>query len=250
MKNLNFIIIIVLFLLFGFTTEAFASWLFYHKPEFDGQILDIDNKEPIEGAVVEVKYQKILYGIMGHDYETFHIEEVVTDKEGKFHFSTYTTLINPFSKSTKAVFSIYKPGYTLEIAFEDQFTDNASTLNGAWYYINPNIHNKILEMSKVNTREERLRTMPSLEYEEYLQKQQKLLFRALNEERVNLGLDSFIKSSPKTFLLQGSSRPPEPVQLPPQNQVINPQSPNPPPGVNPKYYKPQVPCNLNNQNCP
>lgn len=196
-KMKYFISFIVVCICLIVTATSEASWFFYHKPEFDGQILDVDTKEPIEGAVIEVRYEKLIYGIMGHGNDIFHIEETLTDKEGRFHFSTYNTLINPLTFGAEASILIYKPGYALEFGFEEQFSSKSDKWkeDAKSHKINnrTKYHDKILELPKLESGEERKRAMPSLEYEKYLQKEQKLLFKTLNEERKYLGLPLFTK---------------------------------------------------------
>ncbi|HEY5974247.1 MAG TPA: hypothetical protein VIU41_05845, partial [Geobacteraceae bacterium] len=61
MQLQRIIILSVLLLLMASSSDA--SWLIYHEPEFRGEILDIDTKEPIEGVVVVVEYTKSTLGM-------------------------------------------------------------------------------------------------------------------------------------------------------------------------------------------
>jgi len=36
----------VLFLVFLMTSEGFAGWLIFHKPEFKGRVIDVETKVP------------------------------------------------------------------------------------------------------------------------------------------------------------------------------------------------------------
>ena len=96
-----------------FSAPCFAGWLIYNKPEFRGKIVDAETKQPIEGAVVVAIYKKhpIITGPAGGSSSIIHIKEVLTNKDGEFHISSYTTLIQPNSIEDNAEFIIYKPGY-------------------------------------------------------------------------------------------------------------------------------------------
>jgi hypothetical protein len=96
-----------------FATPSFGSWLIYHKPAFKGKIIDSETREPIEGAVVVVIYEKspLISVPGGGSPSVIKIRETLTDKKGEFYFSSYTTIIQPFAKEGTANFIIYKPGY-------------------------------------------------------------------------------------------------------------------------------------------
>lgn len=102
------------FLILGATT-CHASWLIYHKPEFKGKVVDLDTGEPIEGAVVIAIYQKKTLNPPVEDYvSSIHAKETLTDQNGEFRISSYTTMINPFSSSYDVEFIVFKPGYVWE----------------------------------------------------------------------------------------------------------------------------------------
>lgn len=87
-------------------------WMVYHKPAFEGQVLDEETKEPIEGAVVVAEYKKETFGWpVGSTTSIINIRETLTDKQGRFRIPSYTTLIQPLSWSQRTFFTIYKPGY-------------------------------------------------------------------------------------------------------------------------------------------
>ena len=44
---------------FSFAPSAY-SWLYYSKPEFRGRVIDTETKQPVEGAVVVVLYEKLM----------------------------------------------------------------------------------------------------------------------------------------------------------------------------------------------
>jgi hypothetical protein len=110
MKHLIASIIFITIIVF-FTVSAFAGWLIFHKSAFRARVIDAETKEPIEGAVVVVVYEKHVYGPAGGYSSVVKVKEALTDKKGEFFFPSYTTGIHPFSREYYTEFIIYKPGY-------------------------------------------------------------------------------------------------------------------------------------------
>lgn len=113
------ILIFSMLLVAFMATSSEAGWLIYHKPEFKGKVIDAETKEPIEGAVVVVVYNKhtLISGPGGGYTSVIKVKETLTDKNGEFYFSPYTTLIQPNSVEDTAEFIIYKPGYKSSAEF-------------------------------------------------------------------------------------------------------------------------------------
>ena len=109
----NTIIISIMAVVIGLAVSAAnASWLIYHKPEFKGKVIDAETKEPIEGAVVVVVYNKYNFGYPAGGCTTIvKVKETLTEKNGEFYFPSYTTIIQPLSREDYATFIIYKLGY-------------------------------------------------------------------------------------------------------------------------------------------
>jgi hypothetical protein len=167
-------------------------WLYYHKPEFSGLLIDYDTKQPIEGAVAEVLYFRvdlISFGA-GHADEIFKISETLTDKNGKFYFPDFTTWFSPFWAGERVKFKFYKPGYVSADNSDDpHFTYMRPEEYEYNWYVNKNqkikTHGGIIELSKLESKENRIialdEAVPDFE-------QQKLLTKIINEEISNLGL--------------------------------------------------------------
>ena len=111
--------LIILFILmtasingFLFTTSVHAGGPIYSKPAFRGRIIDAETKEPIEGAVAVVLYNKepLIGGPAGVSDYAFRAKEMLTDKKGEFYFPPYSSLLI-FTKGTGVDFIFYKPGY-------------------------------------------------------------------------------------------------------------------------------------------
>ena len=107
-----FIILIAVIHGFLFTSSIHAGGLIYSKPEFRGRIIDAETKEPIEGAVAVVLYNKqsLIGGPGGVSDYAFRAKEMLTDKKGEFYFPSYSSLLI-FTKGTGVDFIFYKAGY-------------------------------------------------------------------------------------------------------------------------------------------
>ena len=107
------ILIALMFIMFipVFTSQAFA-WLIYNKPEFRGKVIDAETKQPVEGAVVVVLYEKWEFGGPGGGNTLpMDAKETMTDNMGEFYFPSYKTMIGPLSRASEVSFIIFKPGY-------------------------------------------------------------------------------------------------------------------------------------------
>jgi len=162
-------ILIAFLVICFFPTFASGGWLIYHKPAFEGQVRDAETKEPIEGAVVVALYEKAsLRLVCGPSYQVIKIREALTGKDGKFRIPSYTTLIQPLSWTSHVRFIIYKPGYVnVELNLEDFFSGReigVPDVELRWFYNQEVVYRfiapNIVELSKVKTREERLKAVP------------------------------------------------------------------------------------------
>jgi hypothetical protein len=205
MKPVKIIFVIMLITVFSAASSE-AGWLIYHKPEFKGKVVDAETKLPIEGAVVVVVYNKTTMGLgAGTISSIINVRETLTDKDGMFRIPSYTTLIQPFSWPSSASFIIFKPSYgnfpdqriyPPGLSLPDQEIFFSAGI-GAERYLETQVglelkfstlKTGIVELPKLKTREDRLKSIPSPIGEESDYKKQKLFIRMLNEENKNLGL--------------------------------------------------------------
>jgi len=206
MKYIIISLVLALILVFS-NTQSHAGWLVYHKPEFKGRVLDAESKEPIEGAVVVVAYNKYTVGPFGRNSSVIEAKETLTDKNGEFYFPAYTTLIQPFSGEDLAEFIIFKPGYgnfpnkqitpkgvSDKEAFFSKEVGSTGELAGL-------VDRKItmikvtfgiVELPKLKSREERRMAMPS-PVSDISHNKQKLLIQLINKESRFLGLKGNIE---------------------------------------------------------
>jgi len=89
------------------------GWLIHFDGPYEGQVLDDETGEPIEGAAVVAVWRLALYGGPGGPIgRDFADKEVITDKKGEFKIPSIIGFYWwPFSSMDKADIYIYKPGY-------------------------------------------------------------------------------------------------------------------------------------------
>ncbi len=211
MKNALILFTLTLILTFN-VSLSFAGWLIYHKPEFKGKVIDAETKEPIEGAAVVAIYEKhtLISGPGGGYSSVIKVKETLTDKSGDFYFPSYTTIIQPNSIEDTAEFIIYKPGYG---SFpEYQITPSGIAPVNQQVFFSKEIGSKgelelwvkgekgpelrkakvifgIVELPKLKTKEERLKAI-TYPLGDVKSKEIPLLYKAINEERRQFGLEA------------------------------------------------------------
>jgi len=197
-------------LMVGYCAPCLADWLIFQKPEFKGKVIDAETKAPIEGAVVVVVYEKHVYGPAGGYSTVVKVKEILTDKNGKFFFPPYSTIIHPFSKEDDAYFIIYKPGYgdfpnnrvsppsgissqTIERFFLAETYGKQGEIpvkvktEGKWNYTKQKVTFGLAELPPLKTQKERLEAIPGGPTD-FGSKELPLLFKAMNEENRRFGL--------------------------------------------------------------
>jgi hypothetical protein len=180
----------------SYIPESERSYIIYYKPAFDGQIIDVETKVPLQNAIVAAIYYKHTQGILGHGEDPFKIRETLTDKDGRFHIPSYFTFINPFAVGAYANILIYKPGYANGGGSEEEFSGNGVKsheetdtyiFKGKSY----KYHEKIEELPKLESKEDRLRALNTAEgLLSQLRFQNKEVIQVINDEEQFLGLKS------------------------------------------------------------
>lgn len=188
MRGFNiFIAVILSSILFTNPASATGPW--------KGKIIDIETKEPIEGAVVVAVWERVWRTPAGGVADFYEIKEVLTNKEGYFELPSYisTNLLPILSYIKGPEFTIYKPGYLSlsGIDFSDFFLEGGKEeplerkeIGGKIFRLAPGI----IELPKLKTREERKMAMPGPVGDDPHYKKQKHFIQLINEERRYLGL--------------------------------------------------------------
>ncbi len=185
--NMKTISLLILFLIFTCDTEAFAAG------PWKGQVIDIETKEPLEGAVVLAVWHRNYRTPAGDNAYFYEAKEVLTDKEGRFEIPSYTpiNLLPLISYIEGPSFTIFKPGYgSLQMALGDYLTGEkklepyGGKLPLSGYMIR--VSSGIIELQKLKTRDERVKVLlipPSIPDDKMSN-----LIELINEEAIGLGL--------------------------------------------------------------
>ncbi len=192
------IIILSVLIVAFIAASSEAGWLIFHEPEFNGKVIDIDTKEPIEGVVVVVEYNKKTMGIGASMSSIMDVRETLTDKEGNFHLPSYTALIQPFSWQIPTGVIIYKPGYASLVLGTGYFTGEVTKEQGGSWPQYPAFSGLkyrlrgpgIVELPKLKTKEQRLTAKYPADIfgAEIGAKELPLLYKIISEENKALGL--------------------------------------------------------------
>ncbi len=87
--------------------------MIHHKPSYKGRVIDAETKEPIAGAVaVAIYYRRPILHLPGGGSSTeFHVKEALTNENGEFTISSYTTILPLNWMEDFTRFIIYKRSY-------------------------------------------------------------------------------------------------------------------------------------------
>lgn len=202
-----FYAIIAAFILFISMVQTTQAVGLYKKPEFRGRIIDAETKQPIEGAVAVALYDKspLIGGPGGPNSYVFHAKETLTDNKGEFRLPAYSTFLI-FSEDVFVMFIFYKPGYMASygpmdvkpILMESYFSagkvGEVTELEGGTFEKGSYVKWKgplgIIELKKVSPD----KAMPPGGIPtDYGARQLPLLYKAINADRKNRGLEGEVE---------------------------------------------------------
>lgn len=195
--NIKIIFLIILSIFLIFTVEVFAAG------PWKGKVIDIETKEPLEGAVVLVFWSRNYRTPYGGSSYFYNVKETLTDKDGRFEIPAYTpiNLLPIISYIKEPEFRIFKQGYgMLHMALDKYLTGKKEVepyggellLSG--YTIR--VSSGLIELQKLKTREERRKAFPGLLM--YDEANTKNYIRLLNIEAIEIGLDPYPEKGGKT----------------------------------------------------
>ncbi len=203
----SFVIAFSVLLMISVAQKSQAAFL-YSKPEFHGRVIDSETKEPIAGAVVVVLYYKrSTFSLNPGGPSSFvtRAKETLTDNQGEFFFHSYSELMW-LNENVGARFIFFKPGYQAgygptyiaplltekyfsageigkEVEIEAGSFDNSS-------YVKWKGPMGIMLLEKVSPDQ----AMPPAGIPaNYSARQLPLLYRAINEDRINRGLKGVVE---------------------------------------------------------
>ena len=194
-KVLKNILIIIAF----WVSTAFASSanLYYSDGPWKGKVIDVETKEPIEGAVVVAIWEKVYVSPTGDHSYFYDAVEVLTDKDGNFFIPQFKAFnILPIISHIRGPnFEIFKPEYTafpgsgleyFQIYFpKSPLRVNRRTLEALFK------EGVTVELLRLKTKEELLRNTPGLPTDVGSNKLP-IYDKLINKERRDLGLEPMI----------------------------------------------------------
>ncbi len=178
--NMKTILPLILFLILTCNTESFAAG------PWKGTVMDIETKEPLEGAIIVAEWRRAWRTPAGSVSYTYEVKEVVTNKDGVFELPSYTpiNLLPLLSYMKGPEFIIFKPGYgSLQMTLGKYLTGveiepKEMELSGKKYKLSQGI----IELPPLKTREERIKVNVSPVGEKSDWKKQKEFIKLIRQE--------------------------------------------------------------------
>lgn len=179
----TFFVTILALTMLSISTFAADSYETLTTGPWKGRIIDMETKEPLEGAVVLAVWERVYRTPAGPNSYFYNAKEVLTDKEGRFEIPSYKpiNLLPIISYMRGPYFTIFKPGYlSIEISLTKNVTDKVVDLpeKGKTFRLSPGI----MELPRLKTREERRNGQPSPVGDKKDWKKQRELIKALRQE--------------------------------------------------------------------
>lgn len=150
---------------------------------YQGKVIDVDTKEPLEGAAVLAVFNTEEYGPAGSVSHYVDAQETVTDKNGEFKIPSFIAsafrpmqLFEPYGW-----FTIFKPGYG---CYPNHKGIRPEKLRNGILPVNKYV---IIELPKLKTREERIESTHCSPDSEIPYNKCKKFIDLLNQENVDLG---------------------------------------------------------------
>lgn len=171
-------------LLFLIVFTIFTGCAMVHTyGSYYGKVVDIETKEPLEGAAVLAVYNTQQYGVAGPVTYYVDAQETVTDKKGEFKIPSNTVFtFRPLSSFEPfPTFRIFKPEYGC-------FPEHKDVKKFKPWWSLPVDEYVTIELPRLKTREERVenqRCEPiSISKDKY-----RRFLEIINYERIDLGLE-------------------------------------------------------------
>jgi hypothetical protein len=156
---------------------------YYELNPFTGKVIDVDTKEPIEGAAVLAVYYDQTITIAGTNTYPIDAQETLTDAKGEFEIPEVKRWFGGRPGTVvKATVKLFKPGYGV---FPNHPRSEAAKQEKDRSSVDQYV---VYELPKLRTSEERAKNVSGIgiEYDLPFSKQQKIITKA-NEEFINLG---------------------------------------------------------------
>ena len=157
-----------------------------YRGPYRGQVIDADTKTPLAGAVVVALWRRDIVYPFHNTSENYAVREVVTDSQGRFLLTAKEIEEGGGRRLRFPEFLIFQPGYgaypycqKVPTGFTRGIFERDDT---------------VVELPRIENQEERrknLLTFGPHSYSETPMKDLPNLMRALNEERISIGLNPY-----------------------------------------------------------
>ncbi len=150
LKVLRVIVFSMLVILLAKINPCFAGWPINICPGMEGKVVDATTGEPIENAIIQVRWVAWRWAIVDRTYPTIGAKLVVTNKEGKFRIPRKVSF-HIISGFDTAWITVRHPLYeTKEVSIRYSKTEiNTDKKTGRqytgsyWVYIGPIKHGRV-----------------------------------------------------------------------------------------------------------
>lgn len=173
-----------------------------------GKVIDVETKEPLEGAVVLAVWDRYYRTPTGGSTYFYEAKETLTDKDGKFEIPSYTpiNLLPIISYIEGPKFIIFKPGYgsfpnhhisppILGVNPAEFFSTTEVGTEGEMIWKGIGGKTKvtfgIVELPRLKTMEERVRNFPGLHMYDEVNQKAKNYIHLLNIEAIAIGYQPY-----------------------------------------------------------
>lgn len=156
----------------------------YYLSPFEGKVIDVDTKGPIEGAVVLAVYHNTVHTIAGSNTYAVDAQETLTDANGEFKIPLKTGHSEKLSGKPIGKLIIFKPRYGV---FPRHKQSEAIGENKSWPPPNKYIVYEIPKLKSMKERDNNIHfSRPDIH-----SSKMKNFIRLLNEERISFGYAPF-----------------------------------------------------------
>jgi len=169
----------------------------FHKPSYEGRVVEFGSEHPLEGAVVVALYSKDFPGGGGGSLtSSVGLHETTTDKEGRFIIPSFTRLMAPLYTENSTELFFYKPGYgnARPMAIGHCFSKSKlRCIERSFQLWSPRGPRSmcgpgVIKLPRLETREDRLRAYQNTYAIKNNQNDTPMLYKATRQERKFLGM--------------------------------------------------------------
>lgn len=162
----------------------------YHRLRpYQGKVIDLETRQPLAGAVVLAIYSATADSIAGALSAEVDAQETVTDEKGEFVLPEVKVMHSGHHGNLIGQLNIFKPGYGTMEHRRTRWTCTEPGKTKCWIPYDSYI---VFELPELKTIDERKLNLRSIDPSSFIpHTKQKLLIKAIDEERAFLGYNTF-----------------------------------------------------------